>query len=68
MWSGAVKESVSDLEKRVEVMARVAEQEGRLTDKGVAIYIEPTRDVVNEIDAEFGTANGSAPTKTDKSL
>jgi chromosome segregation ATPase len=62
-----VKESVSDLEKRVEVMARVAEQEGRLTDKGVAIFIEPTRDVINEIDAEFGTANGSTA-KGDKSL
>jgi chromosome segregation ATPase len=54
-----VKESVSDLEKRVEVMARVAEQEGRLADKSVPVLIEPTRDVLKEIDAEFGTGTGT---------
>jgi len=63
-----VKESVSDLEKQVEVMARVAEQEGRLADKGVTITIEPSRDVLKEIDAEFGTRNGSSTAEADKSL
>jgi chromosome segregation ATPase len=63
-----VKESVSDLEKRVEVMARVAEQEGRLTDKGVPVLIEPTRDVLNEIDNEFGAPHGSSTASADKSL
>jgi chromosome segregation ATPase len=62
-----VKESVSDLEKRVEVMARVAEQEGRIAEKGVPVLIEPTRDVLREIDAEFGASRGSTTT-ADKSL
>jgi chromosome segregation ATPase len=63
-----VKESVSDLEKRVEVMARVAEQEGRLVDKGLPVVIEPTRDVLKEIDSEFGTGHGSSTASADKSL
>jgi len=58
------KASVTDLEKRLEVMARIAEKEGKYSDAGVPVIIEPGRDVVKEIDAEFG-----APAKaSDKSL
>jgi len=62
-----VKESVSDLEKQVSVMATMAEQEGRLVEKGVPVLIVPTRDVLKEIDAEFGTGHSSNHT-ADKSL
>ncbi|WP_165070972.1 hypothetical protein [Paludisphaera rhizosphaerae] len=53
------KETVSDLEKRLEVMARTAEMEGRYAEIGVPVEIAPTRDVVEEIDAEFSPT--SAP-------
>ena len=49
------KQTVAELNKRVEVMARVAEQEGRLSDQGVTVVVDPSRDVVREVDAEFGT-------------
>jgi septal ring factor EnvC (AmiA/AmiB activator) len=60
------KQSVADLEKRLDVMARVAEMEGKYSDSGVPIIIEPGRDVVKEVDSELG-----APAKkpaADKSL
>ncbi len=46
------KETVSELSKRVEVMARVAEQEGRYSGS-VPMLLDPGRDIVHEIDAEF---------------
>jgi chromosome segregation ATPase len=60
------KQSVSELEKRLDVMARVAEMEGKYSEGGVPIVIEPGRDVVKEVDSELG-----APAKkpaVDKSL
>jgi septal ring factor EnvC (AmiA/AmiB activator) len=61
------KASVADLEKRLDVMARTAEMEGRFSDTGIPVIIEPGRDVLKEMDAEFGP-----PAKTsagpDKSL
>jgi chromosome segregation ATPase len=71
------KQSVSELEKRLEVLDRKAEMEGRFVDSGnLPVGLEPNRDVVREIDDEFGTpaaapkaenGNGSVPVK-DKSL
>jgi len=58
------KQSVAELEKRVEVKARVAELEGRFSEGGLP-NLEPGRDVVREIDAEFG---GSSNKTADKSL
>jgi chromosome segregation ATPase len=46
------KETVTELSKRVEVMARVAEQEGRFTG-GLPLIVEPGRDILREIDSEF---------------
>lgn len=65
-----VKESVSDLEKRVEVMARVAEQEGRLSNKDVEISaVSPSRDVLKEIDNELNESSDEGGTHTaDKSF
>jgi chromosome segregation ATPase len=63
-----VKQTVADLEKRVEVKARVAEIEGRFSDGGLPI-LEPGRDVIREIDAEFGApAKGTEAKTGDKSL
>jgi chromosome segregation ATPase len=48
------KASVTDLEKRLDVMARTAEMEGKFSDTGIPVIIEPSRDVMKEMDAEFG--------------
>src|SRR5262249_983551 len=62
------KQTISDLEKGLEVKARVAEIEGRFSDGGLPI-LEPGRDVVREIEAEFGTPVKGTEAKTgDKSL
>lgn len=46
------KQTVTELQKRVEVMARVTEQEGRYTGQTLS-DIEPGRDIVKEVDSEF---------------
>ena len=59
-----VKQTVADLAKRLDKEARIAEMEGKYSD-GLTISSEPGRDVVKELDGEFGPA----PKKTgDKSL
>ena len=60
------KQSVAELEKRLDVMARVAEMEGKYSDTGVPIVIEPGRDVLKEVDAELGPP--AKKTGSDKSL
>lgn len=64
------KEAVNDVEKRLEILARRAEMEGRYAE-GLAAS-EPTadgRDVIQEIDEEFGPAPAdSTAKKVDKSL
>lgn len=59
------KSSVSELEKRLNQMARVAEYEGRLIDKDLPILIEPARNVAREIDEELHRA---PTTPSDKPL
>ncbi|APW64156.1 hypothetical protein [Paludisphaera borealis] len=58
------KEAVADLEKRLEVMARTAEMEGRYAETGVPVQLDPSRDVVKEIDAEFTPTAPTTATKT----
>lgn len=48
------KQSVAELSKRVEVIARVTEQEGRYAGNELPVILEPGRDIVKEVDAEFG--------------
>jgi predicted nucleic acid-binding Zn-ribbon protein len=60
------QQSVDSLERKLDVMARVAEQEGHYSDKGLPVIVEPSRDVVKEIDAEFGPSTSHAG--SDKSL
>jgi chromosome segregation ATPase len=54
------KQAVSDLEKRLEVLDRKAEMEGRFVDSGIPLSLEPGRDVVKELDAEFGAPGATA--------
>jgi len=49
------KRTVSELEDRLDIMARKAEIEGRYSNlDGSSPYVDPTRDVVKEVDEAFG--------------
>lgn len=50
------KQTVAELNKRVEVIARVTEQEGRYSGSALPMILEPGRDIVKEVDAEFGNS------------
>jgi len=58
------KQTVSDLERRLEVKARVAEMDGHFSGGSLPVGAEPGRDVLKEFDEEFGKAKGAG----DKSL
>ncbi len=64
------KQAVSELEKRLEVLDRKAEMEGRFVDSGLPVSLEPGRDIVKEVDEEFGAspAETTKGTPKDKSL
>jgi len=64
------KKTVNDLEERLDVMARRAEIEGRYGDlDGPSTCVDPERDVVKEVDEQFGPSNSRpAPKTADKSL
>ena len=49
------KQAVADLEKRLEVKARVAEMSGRFSDASTSSILEPGRDPVKEFDTQFGS-------------
>jgi len=54
------KASVADLEKRLDVMARTAEMEGKFAGSNIPALDEPGRDVIREMDAEFGATSTPA--------
>jgi chromosome segregation ATPase len=61
------KKTVSELEERLDVMAKRAEIEGRYGDlDGTPTCADPSRDVVKEVDEAFGAP--SAPKPGDRSL
>jgi len=64
------KQTVSELEERLDVMARKAEIEGRYGDlDGPSSYVDPHRDVVKEVDEKFGPSGSNPAAKAgDKSL
>jgi peptidoglycan hydrolase CwlO-like protein len=63
------KQAVADLERRLEVKARVAEMSGRFSESGASTILEPGRDPVKEFDAQFGHEGSDSGSKTgDKSL
>jgi chromosome segregation ATPase len=59
-----VKQTVTELAKRLDKEARIAEMEGKYSD-GLSISTETGRDVAKELDTEFGPAPKKA---VDKSL
>jgi chromosome segregation ATPase len=62
------KQTVSELEARLDVMARKAEIDDRYGDLDVpASYVDPHRDVIKEVDEKFGDS-GSSVKGGDKSL
>jgi chromosome segregation ATPase len=62
------KQTVSELEDRLDVMARRAEIEGRYGDLDVPpSYVDPHRDVIKEVDERFGDS-ASSTKSGDKSL
>jgi len=62
------KASVADLEKRLDIMAETAEMEGKFSNTGIPVIIEPSRDVLKEMDAEFGPPAVKTSGGADKSL
>jgi chromosome segregation ATPase len=62
------KASIADLEKRLNVMARTAELEGQFAGSTIPVIVEPTRDVLKEMDAEFGPPASKPSSGQDKSL
>ncbi len=62
------KETVSDLEKRLEIMEKQAQMEARYVDSGVPVIVNPARDVVREIDSAFGPSSPNSGSKSGKSL
>jgi chromosome segregation ATPase len=58
------KETVSDLEKRLEIMQKSAQLEARYVETGVPVILKSNRDVVKEIDAEFGQPSPEKVSKT----
>lgn len=64
-----VKETVTDIEKRIEIISKTAELEGRYAGEKPLPVLGSSRDIAREIDAEFGVPAQDAGTKTaDKSL
>lgn len=62
------KEAVADLERRTEVMSRRAEMEGKYAGTILPSGAEPSRDVLREMDAEFGPEAAKPAPGEDKSL
>jgi chromosome segregation ATPase len=63
------KKTISDLEKRLNVMSHRAEIDGRYGElDSPSNYVDPRRDVVKEVDEKFGETGQSASKTGDKSL
>jgi chromosome segregation ATPase len=63
------KKTISDLEKRLNVMAHRAEIDGRYGDlDSQSTYVDPNRDVVKEVEEKFGDSTQPATKPGDKSL
>jgi len=63
------KQTISDLEKRLNIMSHRAEIDGRYGDlDSPSAYVDPHRDVVKEVEEKFGDASRPAAKTGDKSL
>lgn len=48
-----VKQTVAEIEERIEVMDKLAQQETRYSETGVSAAVEASRDICKEVDAEL---------------
>jgi chromosome segregation ATPase len=63
------KQTISDLEKRLNIMARRSEIDGRYGDlESASTCVDPHRDVVKEVDEKFGQTDCQSATSSDKRL
>jgi len=66
------KRTISELEEKLDVLARKSEMEGRYSELSGTVspsYLDPTRDVVKEVDDALGQSSSRSSSKTgDKSL
>jgi len=62
------KKAVTELEKRLDVMARTAELEGKFSNGSIPVGNDIGRDVLKEMDAEFGPPAAKPSAGDDKSL
>ena len=63
------KQTIADLEKRLNVMSHRAEIDGRYGDlDSPSTYVDPHRDVVKEVEEKFGESTQPAVKAGDKSL
>jgi chromosome segregation ATPase len=62
------KASIADLDRQLNVMARTAELEGQYSGSTIPVIVEPGRDVLKEMDAEFGPPAVKTSGGADKSL
>jgi len=66
---GRAKASVAELEQRLEQMEKVDELKAKYAERGVSVTVEPSRDVLKEVDAKFGTGSkGSDRNTADRSF
>jgi len=63
---GRAKQTVTELEMKLEQMARIDELKGEFAERGTASPIDPTRDVSREIDAEFNSEPKGEKVTSDK--
>jgi hypothetical protein len=57
---GRAKQSVADLESKLEQLSRIDELKSKYIDHGVSVTIDPSRDISTEVEAEFGQGSKSA--------
>jgi hypothetical protein len=63
------KETISELENKLNVMSHKADIDGRYGDLDSApTYVDPHRDVIKEVDEKFGESTHPAGKTGDKSL
>jgi len=65
---GRARQTVAELETRLEEMAKIDELKTRYAERGVTVTVEPSRDVIKEVDAKFGTGGAKTDHTADRSF
>ena len=59
------KQTIDELDRQLEVMARKAELEARYIERDVTVEVQPDRDIIAEVEAELeGHDEAPAPVET----